>query len=43
MEITCDKVVKIISKDYEYCIVKIDNEGNAKVSITGICYTSKVM
>lgn len=43
MEITCDKVAKIISKDYEYCIVKIDNEENAKVSITGLCYTSKIM
>lgn len=47
MEITCDKVAKTISKDYEYCIIKIDNEGNAKVSIKGkfnemaICNESK--
>ena len=34
-EITCDKVAKISSKDYEYCFVKIDNEGKATVTIEG--------
>ena len=30
MEITCDKVAKIISKDYEDFIVKYDKSGNFK-------------
>ncbi len=34
-EITCDKVAKISSKDYEYCFVKIDEEGKATVTIEG--------
>ena len=34
-EITCDKVAKISSKDYEYCFVKIDKEGKATVTIEG--------
>ena len=48
-EITCDKVAKISSKDYEYCIVKINEEGKATVTIKGkgkfdgmaICNASK--
>ena len=33
--ITCDSVTKLNKEDYEYCFVKIDNEGNAKVTIKG--------
>ena len=48
-EITCDKVAKISSKDYEYCFVKINEEGKATVTIEGkgkfkgmgICNASK--
>ena len=48
-EITCDKVAKISSKDYEYCFVKINKEGKATVTIEGkgkfkgmgICNASK--
>ena len=32
-EITCENVSKLSKEDYEYCFVKIDNEGNAKVTI----------
>ena len=34
-EITCENVSKLSKEDYEYCFVKIDNEGNAKVTIKG--------
>ena len=34
-EITCENVSKLSKEDYEYCFVKIDNEGNAKVTIEG--------
>ena len=34
-EITCENVTKLSKEDYEYCFVKIDNEGNAKVTIKG--------
>ena len=34
-EITCENVTKLSKEDYEYCFVKIDNEGNAKVTIEG--------
>ena len=34
-EITCESVSKLSKEDYEYCFVKIDNEGNAKVTIEG--------
>ena len=34
-EITCKDVAKLSKEDYEYCFVKIDNEGNAKVTIEG--------
>ena len=33
--ITCENVTKLSKEDYEYCFVKIDNEGNAKVTIKG--------
>ena len=33
--ITCESVTKLSKEDYEYCFVKIDNEGNAKVTIEG--------
>ena len=33
--ITCENVTKLSKEDYEYCFVKIDNEGNAKVTIEG--------
>ena len=33
--ITCENVSKLSKEDYEYCFVKIDNEGNAKVTIEG--------
>ena len=33
--ITCENVSKLSEEDYEYCFVKIDNEGNAKVNIIG--------
>ena len=31
--ITCESVTKLSKEDYEYCFVKIDNEGKAKVTI----------
>ena len=34
-EITCENVTKLSKEDYEYCFVKIDEEGNAKVTIKG--------
>ena len=34
-EITCENATKISKEDYEYCFVKIDNEGKAKVTIKG--------
>ncbi len=34
-EITCKDVAKINDEDYKSCIISFDNEGNAKVSITG--------
>jgi len=34
-EITCKDVAKINDEDYASCIISFDNEGNAKVSITG--------
>ena len=34
-EITCENVTKLSKEDYEYCFVKIDNGGNAKVTIKG--------
>ena len=34
-EITCENVTKLSKEDYEYCFVKIDDEGNAKVTIKG--------
>ena len=34
-EITCENVTKLSKEDYEYCFVKIDNEGKAKVTIEG--------
>ena len=34
-EITCENVTKLSKEDYEYCFVKIDNEGKAKVTIKG--------
>ena len=34
-EITCENATKLSKEDYEYCFVKIDNEGNAKVTIEG--------
>ncbi len=33
--ITCENVTKLSKEDYEYCFVKIDNEGKAKVTIEG--------
>ena len=33
--ITCESVSKLSKEDYEYCFVKIDNEGKAKVTIEG--------
>ena len=33
--ITCENVTKLSKEDYEYCFVKIDNEGKAKVTIKG--------
>ena len=33
--ITCENVTKLSKEDYENCFVKIDNEGNAKVTIEG--------
>ena len=33
--ITCESVSKLNKEDYEYCFVKIDEEGNAKVTIEG--------
>ena len=33
--ITCENVSKLNKEDYEYCFVKIDNEGKAKVTIEG--------
>ena len=48
-EITCDKVAKLNKEDYEYCFVKINEEGKATVTIEGkgkfkgmgICNASK--
>ena len=48
-EITCDSVSKLNKEDYEYCFVKIDEEGKATVTIEGkgkfkgmgICNASK--
>ena len=34
-EIACENVTKLSKEDYEYCFVKIDEEGNAKVTIKG--------
>ena len=34
-EITCENATKLSKEDYEYCFVKIDNEGKAKVTIKG--------
>ena len=34
-EITCENVSKLSKEDYEYCFVKIDNEGKATVTIEG--------
>ena len=34
-EITCKDVAKINDEDYASCTISFDNEGNAKVSITG--------
>ena len=34
-EITCENATKLSKEDYEYCFVKIDNEGKAKVTIEG--------
>ena len=34
-EITCESVSKLSKEDYEYCFVKIDNEGKATVTIEG--------
>jgi len=34
-EITCENVTKLSKEDYESCKITFDNEGNAKVSITG--------
>ena len=47
--ITCENVTKLSKEDYEYCFVKIDNEGKATVTIEGngkfkgmgICNASK--
>ena len=33
--ITCENVTKLSKEDYEYCFVKIDNEGKATVTIEG--------
>ena len=33
--ITCENITKLSKEDYEYCFVKIDNEGKAKVTIEG--------
>ena len=33
--ITCENVTKLSKEDYEYCFIKIDEEGNAKVTIEG--------
>ena len=34
-EITCESVSKLSKEDYEYCFIKIDNEGKATVTIEG--------
>ena len=34
-EIACENVTKLSKEDYEYCFVKIDEEGKAKVTIEG--------
>ena len=33
--ITCENVTKLSKEDYEYCFIKIDNEGKATVTIEG--------